>query len=125
MNLRETIESFDNQKANTVSLETKIKWLSQLDYKIFSDILSDRIGGEFLGYNAQTSLETSLLAPEEYGDIYILYLNMKTDYKNGEIGRYNNSAMLYNRAYMEMSDFINRKNAVKKKTKIKAGDIYV
>ncbi len=125
MNLQKAIESFDSHRANALTLKEKVEWVSQLDYKIYSELLAPR--GEILynGYDVHTSLETRLLAPEEYGEIYTLYLTMKLDFKNSEIGRYNNSAILFNRTYMEMSDFINRKSAVKKKTKIKAGDLYV
>jgi hypothetical protein len=44
---------------------------------------------------------------------------------NGEIARFNNSTLLFNRMFKEMSDFINRNKAVIKKTEIKAGDLIV
>jgi hypothetical protein len=47
---------------------------------------------------------------------------MKLDYMNGEIGRYNNSAMLFNRMYKEMHDFINRQEKIPVNTDLKAGD---
>ncbi len=125
MTLQKAIEEFDSQRANTVSLQEKIQWLSQLEYKIFAELLQARTHGEFNGYTTQTPLGTELLAPAEYGEIYVFYLVMKLDYKNGEIGRYNNSAITFNRAYSEMANFINRRTAVKKNTKIKAGDLYV
>ncbi len=125
MTLQKAIESFDSHRANTLPLDEKIQWISQLDKKIFSELLKDRIGGAFEGYNAQTLLQTETLAPEEYEEIYIYYLSMMLDFKNGEIGRYNNSATVYNRCFSQMANFINRENAVNKKTKIKAGDLYV
>ena len=76
----------------------------------------------FSGYSSLTPCETVLKAPEEYSEIYSLYLNMKLDYMNGEIGRYNNSAMLFNRMYKEMHDFINRQEKIPVNTDLKAGD---
>ncbi len=125
MTLQKAIESFDSHRANTVTLEEKINWISELDGKLFSQLLRDRVGGTFEGYNAHTPLQTEILAPDEYSEIYVYYLSMKLDFKNGEIGRYNNSAVAYNRCFSQMANLINRENAVIKKTKIKAGDLYV
>ena len=125
MTLAKAIENFDSERINKLSLERKVEWISQLDRKIHTDILSARGEGSFDGYNIETPFTTELKAPDSYGEIYILYLNMKLDYMNGEIGRFNNSAMLFNRMYKEMHDSINRSIPVFRKTKIKAGDILV
>lgn len=125
MTLAKAIEKFDFQRSNSVTLERKIEWLSQLDYKIFSEITEPRGDEDFDGYTELTPLDTKLKAPEEYGEIYSLYMNMQLDYMNGEIARFNNSALLFNRMYKEMNDFVNRKKAVIKKTSVKAGGLYV
>ena len=125
MTLAKAIENFDFQRANSVSLERKVQWISQLDYKISSEITEPRGGEKFNGYSELTSLDTILKAPDEYGEIYNLYMNMKLDYMNGEIARFNNSAMLFNRMYKELNDFVNRNQAVVKRVTVKAGDLYV
>lgn len=125
MTLMSAVDNFDSERVNQVAIERKIAWLSQLDYKISSEITQLRGGNKFTGYNCETPLDSILLAPDEYGEIYQLYMNMKLDYMNGEIGRFNNSAMLFNRMYKEMADFVNRNQAVHKKTEIKAGDLLV
>ncbi len=125
MTLSDIIERFDKERKNELGIDMKLCWISQLDMKISSEILSDRQSEEFHGYGDTTPLNTVVKAPEEYGEIYICYLNMKLDYINGEIGRFNNSAMLFNRMYKEMHDFINRNTKVKVNTKIKAGKLYV
>lgn len=125
MTLAKAIENFDSQRANSVSLEQKVEWISQLDYKISAEITEPRGGESFKGYSELTSLDTVLKAPDEYGEIYTVYMNMKLDYMNGEIARFNNSAMLFNRIYKELNDFANRVQAVIKKVTIKAGDLYV
>ncbi len=125
MILSKAIENFDSERSNSVTLERKIEWISQLDYKVSSEYLENRGGEKFTGYTASSSLETALKVPDEYGEIYSLYMNMKLDYMNGEIGRLNNSTILFNRMYKELGDHINRKNAVSKKIPIKAGDLCV
>lgn len=125
MTFMKAIENFDSERANSVSLERKIEWVSQLDYKISAELLEPRGEEKFGGYTQSTSLETELKAPDEYGEIYPLYMNMKLDYQNGEIARFNNSTLLFNRIFKELSDFINRKKAVVNNTSIKAVDLLV
>ena len=125
MILSKAIEDFNSERSNSVTLERKIEWISQLDYKVSTDFLENRGGEKFWGYKVATPLETELKIPDEYGEIYSLYMNMKLDYMNGEIGRLNNSAILFNRMYKELGDFINRETPVSKKTRIKAGDLCV
>lgn len=125
MTIMNAVENFDSERVNQVSLERKIAWLSQLDYKISSEITVPRGAERFKGYTFSTPLDTVLVAPDEFGEIYSLYMNMKMDYMNGEIVRFNNSAMLFNRMYKELADFANRKKAVVNKIKIKAGDLLV
>ena len=122
MTLAKAIEKFDFQRSNSVTLERKIEWLSQLDYKISSEINQPRGEGEFKGYTELTPLDTELQAPDEYGEIYTLYINMKLDYMNGEIARFNNSAMLFNRMYKELYDYINRQEKFPQNTDLKMGE---
>ena len=125
MTLLKAMETFDRERDNALSIEAKVDWLSQLDMKISAEILADRGGEKFEGYSLDTPFDCVLKAPDEYGEIYGLYLNMKLDYMNGEIARFNNSAMLFNRMFKELHDYINRKTPVTKKTSLKAGGIYV
>ncbi len=125
MTLINAIEEFDTHRSNNLSLKSKIRFISELDSKINSEFLEIRGGEPFFGYDLATSQETKLKAPLEYSEIYSLYLNMKLDLINGEITRYNNSAMTFNRLFREMGNFINRKVKVTKNNKLKVGDIYV
>ena len=125
MTIENAIRQFDETRQNDVSSYKKQLWLSELDMKISAEILSQRGGAEFLGYDETTLPETELLAPKEYEEIYTAYLAMKLDYMNGEIGRYNNSSAVFNRLYYEMMNFCNRREMVKKTNSIKAGKLYV
>ncbi len=122
MTLADIIENFDSERTNNVSILTKKRWISQLDLKIWGEILKPRGDKEIYGYGKEIPLDAIVKAPDEYAEIYTLYLNMKLDYMNGEIGRYNNSAMLFNRMYKEMHDFINRQEKNPVNTALKVGD---
>lgn len=122
MTLAEVIENFDNERTNNVSIITKKRWISQLDLKIWGEILKPRGDKEYIGYGKEVPLDAEIKAPEEYAEIYTLYMNMKLDYMNGEIGRSNNSAMLFNRMYKEMHDYINRSEKIPENADLKVGD---
>ncbi len=125
MTLSDVIENFDSERTNNVSIITKKRWISQLDLKIWGEILKPRGDKEYVGYGREISLEAEVKAPDEYAEIYTLYMNMKLDYMNGEIGRSNNSAMLFNRMYKEMHDYINRTQKLPENTDLKVGDYNV
>lgn len=122
MTLSDVIENFDSERSNNVSILTKKRWISQLDLKIWGEILKPRGDKEYIGYGKEIPLDAKVKAPEEYAEIYTLYMTMKLDYMNGEIGRYNNSAMLFNRMYKEMHDYINRSEKLPKNTDLKMGE---
>lgn len=111
MTIMETLYRIDEVKPNSYSQAEKIKWLSSLDGTIKSEIIDTHEGGEdvvFNGYNENTPLDTPLLVPAPYDDIYLRWLEMQIDYANGEYGKYNNSMMVYNTAYTSYANYYNR-----------------
>lgn len=125
MTIEKAISLFDSQRRNDVTASLKIEWLSELDWKIYEELLKKRYDIQFNGYTSGTSTSTELLAPEAFSEIYPAYLIMKTDYMNAETGRYNNSASVFNRLYYELTSFVNREKPIKSNVKLKAGKIYV
>ena len=112
MKIIEAIQQVDALKPNNYSQEDKIKWLSTLDGIIKNEIIDTHEGAdkvEFNGYDI-SSLETELIVPAPYDDIYIKWLEAQIDYHNGEIGRYTNSMTMYNTAYSAFERYYNRKN---------------
>lgn len=110
MKIIEAIQMVDALKPNNYSQEDKIKWLSTLDGIIKNEIIDTHEGAdkvEFNGYDIN-SLETELLIPAPYEDIYIKWLEAQIDYNNGEIGKYNNSMTMYNSAYATYERYYNR-----------------
>ena len=112
MKIIEAIQKVDALKPNNYSQEDKIKWLSTLDGIIKTEIIDIHEGAdkvEFNGYDI-SSLETELIVPAPYDDIYIKWLEAHINYNNSEIGKYNNSMAMYNSAYNAYERYYNRKH---------------
>ena len=93
MTIIEAINHIDSLKPNSYTQADKIIWLSNLDGIIKNEIIDTHEGSEnvtFDGYNAETALDTVLLVPAPYDDVYIKWLEAQIDYANGETNRYNN-----------------------------------
>lgn len=113
MTITEAINKIDALKPNNYSQPDKIAWLSTLDGIIKKEIIDTHEGSDavtFNGYKVDTALETELLVPAPYDDVYIRWLEAQIDYANGEYGKYNNSMALYNTAYLSYERYYNRNN---------------
>ena len=111
MTIMEAIYRADTQKPNVCSQEEKIRWLAALDGVVKAEIIDTHEGGDgaaFNGYDAITDLNTELLIPAPYDEVYIHWLEMHIDYANSEFGKYNNSIAMYNTAYANFEKYYNR-----------------
>jgi hypothetical protein len=116
MTILEAINRVDSTKPNSYTQVEKVDWLSTLDGVIKTNIIDTHEGGEnivFDGYDADTSLDTELLVPAPYDDMYIRWLEARIDYANGEIKKYNNSLTAYNDVYDLYANYYNRKHMPK------------
>ena len=50
MTLEKALELFDSERTNGVDIAKKIRWISQLDYKISSELTEPRGDAPFYGY---------------------------------------------------------------------------
>lgn len=113
MTISEAITKIDALKFNTYTQSEKIAWLSTIDGMIKREIIDTHEDGEsvvFNGYDENTSLDTELLAPAPYDDLYIKWLEAQIDYTNGEYGKYNNSRLSFNTAYTAYESWYNRQH---------------
>ena len=111
MTIIEAINRIDSLKPNSYSTEDKIAWLSIVDGDVKENIINTHEGSDkvaFNGYTEDTPLDTVLLVPAPYDDIYIKWLEAQIDYANGETKRFNNSIIMYNTAYSAFSRYYNR-----------------
>lgn len=113
MTIIEAINRLDDKKPNNYSELDKIRWLSVLDGTIKSTILDAYKDSEevtTLPYNEDTSLDTELLVPYPYDDIYIYWLMAQVDNANEEYNKYNNNMMLYNSVLTYFRNDYNREH---------------
>ena len=111
MTILEAIHKINTLKPNTYKQSEKIKWLSTLDGVIKREIIDTHEGGEaiaFNGYDDTTDLDTMLLVPAPYDDIYLHWLEARIDYAMGEYRKYNNSSEAYNTVFEAYSRYYNR-----------------
>lgn len=119
MTIIEAINKIDSLKPNTYSQEEKIAWLSTLDGIIKKEIIDTHEGSEkvvFNGYDAEAPLDTVLLVPFPYDDIYLKWLEAQIDYASADTKRYANSMIMYNTAYSAFERHYNRTNMPKSKS---------
>lgn len=95
----------DYMKTNEVSYEEAKEYIEATR----NDIM-------FQGYNEETPLDTVLLVPAPYDDIYVKWLEVQIDYANKEYGKYANSMVMYNNAYANFYSWYNRNYMPKGKT---------
>lgn len=111
MKIIEAITMIDSVKPNTYTQAEKIAWLSTLDEMIKKEIIDTHEGGEavdFHGYGENTDINSSLLVPPPYDELYIFWMESKIDYWNGESAKYNNSITMFNNAYSTYQEYYNR-----------------
>lgn len=102
MTIAEVISKVDALKPNTYSPEDKVDWLSTLDARVKSQIIDAHESDEpiyFYGYDSVGDMDTELLVPAPYDEMYLRWLEAMIDYHNSEDGHYNNSITLFNNAY--------------------------
>lgn len=93
MTILDAINTVDKLHANQYDEDTKIDWLDQLDRHIYNDlILTHEIedAPTFSGYDTNTDVNTVLLAPDEFREVYRWWLEMQIDKANAELVKYNN-----------------------------------
>lgn len=111
MTVQEAIDYTDTLKPNPYPDSIKRDWLSRLDGKIYEELLCTHEDppASFQPYADSTA---DLLVPEPWcGDVYNYYLQSMIDRETGEIAKYNQSAGLYNQAYLEYGAAYNRTHA--------------
>lgn len=115
MTIIEAINQVDGLKHNTYSQHDKVVWLSRLDGRIQRQIIDthENPDGFYMGYDDETDVQTVLLAPPPYDEMYLRWLEAMIDYANGEYGKYNNSMLMFQTIYDDFSNDYNRNHMPK------------
>lgn len=137
MTTGEAIKRVNDLKPNTYTDQMKIAWLSELDGKIFQEVIlthevrkhhhhhhwPDPLDREddsmeekehhhhhhHCEFKPYKDLTDELIVPFPHaGDVYTFYLMSQIDLHNAETAKYNQSIVLFNAAYQTYSDWYNR-----------------
>lgn len=111
MTVKEAVARADSLYPNSFPFAIKEKWLSELDGKIFNELFCAYAHPDetsFESYSAADGgADRTLLVSFPYDDIYIKYLALRCDEASGDIGRYNNSAAIFNASYINFANIYN------------------
>lgn len=111
MTIAEAISNVDKLKPNGYTESQKMSWLSNLDGMVFKEVFQTHENSpveSFEGYD-KAPMDTELLIPYPYDeDVYNYFLQKNIDKENGEIAKYNQSAVLYNNALLSFINYYNR-----------------
>ena len=118
MKISEAINQLDELKHNTYTQSNKVQWLSRLDAMVKKQIIDTHEGEEviFNGYDDSTDMNTELLIPAPFDEVYLRWMEAQIDYHNGEYGKYNNSMELFNTSYNAYQNEYNRTHMPKGKS---------
>lgn len=111
MTIIEAINALDTLKFNTYTQDDKVAWLSRADAMVKKLIIDTHEGSEdvdFTGYDADTPLDTVLLVPSPFDEVYLRWMEAQIDYHNGEYDKYNNAIIMYNTAFEAFQSYYNR-----------------
>lgn len=118
MKIIEAINGIDSLKHNTYTESDKVAWLSRLDSMVKKHIIDTHEGADevtFTGYDDSTDLQTELLVPAPYDEVYLRWMEAQIDYHNGEYDRYNNAIEMFHTAYEGYQNYYNRNHMPKGK----------
>lgn len=112
MTIQEALDQIDDLKVNTYSTTQKIRWLSDLDGKMWNEIILAHegvpAGAVFRGYDDDTPTDTVLLAPGAYAEIYRHWLAAQIDDSNRDTQEYSKSMIRYNQAWHDLEAYWTR-----------------
>lgn len=117
MKICEAINRLDSLLQNTYSEQDKVEWLSKLDWMVKRHIIDTHEGDvPYKGYDEATDLNTELLIPAPYDEVYLRWLEAKIHYYNGEYEKYNNAVDMFNTEFNAYKNLYNREHMPKGKS---------
>ena len=98
MKPNKTIEIVDRLKPNSYSDEDKLRWINELDGMVQKLVIqTDKIKQ----YSYPKDMDTELLIPAPFENVYVSYLEAKIDYHNREYANYNNATIMFESQFSE------------------------
>lgn len=113
MTIQHAINLADSMKPNMMTTPVKIGFLSEIEGKIHEEIImthahtaEEETRPE---YDEDTDTSTEMLVPAPYDMVYVYWLMAQIDHLNQEMDKYNNDRSLFEDAYGNYADYVNRK----------------
>lgn len=107
--INDVLTEVDELKPNQYDDWLKIKWLSNLELRVVNEVFNTHEDTQvvFDGFT-DADIDTELLVPEPYSELYKYYLFSMIDFNNQETDRYVNSTTMFNASYRDFVDYFNR-----------------
>ncbi len=113
MTISQAITMADELKPNMMSDVAKIRFLNEVEGKVFLEILmkhEHEEGAECPAYDENTDQTTELLVQPPYDMLYVYWIIAQIDHLNMEMEKYNNDRLLFEDAWNNFSDYWTREH---------------
>lgn len=120
MKAQEILDNFNAMRPTDNSDETLLGWIKELDMLVMEEIIKKHeIKEGDIAYKEEEDFDinkwfddwgmnSDLLIPEPYTDLYIYFLDTKEKYRVNDMNTYNRVVILYNNAYLTFQQYYNR-----------------
>ena len=111
MTIAQAKDKLQALKPHAYEASQVVDWLSRVEGRVFTELIRTHANDAlitFAGYTDATPVDTLLIAPEPYDELYLYGLMTQVDLYNQELDKYNNSAALFNQAWHALAAFWNR-----------------
>ena len=111
MTLNEIITLVGELKPNQFEDTVLIGWINAIEGKLVREVFCMREEDEriqslkYSKYDELTDMDTELLVPDPYTDLYKYYLFSMIDLTNEETDRYTNSMIMFNNSLQEFVNY--------------------
>ena len=112
MTINDVITQVQTLKLNQISEEIMVRWISVLEGKIIDEIILTHELAEIVEFSGYTidDMNTELIVPDTYADLYIFYVEAMIDQTNNEPARYASSNAMFQNAWQDYANYYNRNN---------------
>lgn len=112
MTIQGALDMADQLKPNMMTRGAKITFLNEIEGIIHGELILTHAHTaaqeSWTAYSTETDPGTELLIPAPYDMLYPYWLMSKIDHQNMEMDKYNNDRALFENAYQQAADWINR-----------------
>lgn len=111
MKIQDVLARVDELKPNKFSEEQKVRWLSNLELIAYEQVVRWHKDCEHLKpepYDPAADIDAELMIEDPWSEVYVHWLSAQIDYYNGDLGRYQNSAVSYNSTFTAWANWFNR-----------------